>query len=87
MAKHSDELDRTRPEDEDVRNLERDEFEAAEEGDEGDLDDDSLENERLTGEVGSEGGSPGEQVRTNPNAERVRGGGGSEATETVRDEE
>lgn len=37
-------------------------------------------NETVTGEVGSEGGSPGETVRTRERVERPRG---SEATETL----
>ncbi len=64
--------------DEDTRGLEDDDFE---EGDEEDLEDEEQydADERLTGEVGSEGGSPGETVATRRRGERV---GGSEAGET-----
>jgi hypothetical protein len=54
------------------------------EGDEGDLegeDEDEFEDEDLTGEIGSEGGSPGENVRTREPRRPARG---SEATETVQ---
>lgn len=75
-----DDLDRDAPADgEDVRGSEDDEFE--EEGDEDDLEDEEQydADERLTGEVGSEGGSPGETVVTRRPSEQVRG---SEAGET-----
>lgn len=86
MARERDELDRTRSEtDEDIRDREEDEFEDAEETDEEDLEDvEAFEDDRLTGEVGSEGGSPGERVRTRKEGERLRG---SEATETAEEEE
>jgi hypothetical protein len=77
-----DELDREpRDTEDDTRGLEDEAFE--DEGDEEDLEDeDELDaDERITGEVGSEGGSPGENVRTRQRREPARG---SEATETVR---
>ena len=70
--------------DDTVRGL-GDELEDADEGDEEDLEgeDEFEDDERITGEVGSEGGSPGENVRTR----EPRGpSGGSEATETVKKE-
>jgi len=65
--------------DEDTRGFEDEDFD--EEGDEEDVEDEEHydANERLTGEVGSEGGSPGETVVTRQRGERV---GGSEAGET-----
>ena len=64
--------------DEDTRGLEDDDFE---EGDEEDIDDEEQfdADERVTREVGSEGGSPGDTVVTRRRGEGV---GGSEAGET-----
>ena len=92
MAKERDrdELDRDAPRTEDdPRGLqEDDELEDIEETDEENLGDEEQydADEQLTGEVGSEGGSPGETVRTRSRAagEEIRG---SEATETVNQEE
>ena len=55
----------------------------SEEGDEEDLEDEDEfeEDEQITGEVGSEGGSPGERIR--PGEPRVPVGG-SEDSETVK---
>jgi hypothetical protein len=83
-----DDLERDQPDQaENVRGMEDEDFEEAE--DDGDLEDeDELEeNIRNTGEVGSEGGSPGNTVRSRrPNAE-IEGdeapiARGSEAGET-----
>jgi hypothetical protein len=63
-----DDVDRDRPlGDEETRGMGDPDFEDADEGDEADLEDEDefAEDDRLTGEVGSEGGSPG-------NTERVR---------------
>ena len=82
-----DDLDRDLPGvDEETRGLEDDDFEADEEGDEEDLEDEEQfdASERLTGEVGSEGGSPGETVVTR---RRGPGVGGSEAAETWNPEQ
>jgi len=78
-----DELDRDQQDDEDARGFEDDDFE---EGDEEDVEDedDFDANERATGEVGSEGGSPGEKVFTRQRGQQV---GGSEATETWNPEQ
>ena len=67
--------------DDEVRGLEDDDLDADLEGDEEDLDDEEQydADERLTGEVGSEGGSPGETVVTRRRGQAV---GGSEAGET-----
>jgi hypothetical protein len=74
-----DDLDRDAPVvNEDPRGLEDDEFEEADKEDLEDEEHDDAD-ERLTGEVGSEGGSPGETVVTRRRVERV---GGSEAGET-----
>jgi hypothetical protein len=72
----ADDLDRT---DEETRGMEDDDD--FEEGDEEDLEDEEQyeADEGLTGEVGSEGGSPGETVVTRRRGEQVRG---SEAGET-----
>jgi hypothetical protein len=61
-----DDLDRDRPmTDEDTRAIGEEEFEDTDEADEESEDEDDLvDTERITGEVGSEGGSPGENVRT-----------------------
>ena len=77
-----DELDRNR-DDEDTRGLEDEDLE---EGDEEDLEDEEEydADERITGEVGSEGGSPGETVATRKRGEQVRG---SEADETWKPEQ
>jgi hypothetical protein len=77
----SDELD---PADDDARGFEDEDD--LEEGDEEDLEDeDQYEaDEGLTGEVGSEGGSPGETVITRRRGEQVRG---SEAGETWNPEQ
>ena len=59
-----DDLDRTPPDaDEEVRGRQDEEFEDVDEGDEEDLDDE-FSDVRPTGEVGSEGGSPGDRVKT-----------------------
>jgi hypothetical protein len=65
--------------DEDTRGFEDEQD--LDEGDEGDLEDEEEydADERLTGEVGSEGGSPGETVVTRRRGETI---GGSEAGET-----
>lgn len=76
-----DELDDTPESDETARGL-GDEFE--DEGEDEDLedeDDEVVEDERATGEVGSEGGSPGDQVTKRRPDEPLQG---SEATETAR---
>jgi hypothetical protein len=74
-----DDLDRDAPgADDETRGLEDDDLEEADEDDLEDEEQDDAD-ERLTGEVGSEGGSPGETVVTRRTAERV---GGSEAGET-----
>jgi hypothetical protein len=81
-----DDLDRNAPTSEDeVRGSNDDEFEDADEGDEEDLEDEDTfdETERITGEVGSEGGSPGDRVTTRRPSEVTRG---SEATETTGEE-
>ena len=64
--------------DEDTRGFDDEDLE---EGDEDDLEDEEEydADERLTGEVGSEGGSPGETVVTRRRGENIRG---SEAGET-----
>jgi hypothetical protein len=81
--KERDELDRDPEADEETRGLEDDDFEEGDEAD--DVEDDELDaDERLTGEVGSEGGSPGETVVTRRRGERVRG---SEAGETWNPEQ
>jgi hypothetical protein len=79
-----DELDRNE-EDDETRGLADDEFEENE-GDEEDLEDEEEydANERITGEVGSEGGSPGDTVVTRRRGEQMRG---SEATETTNPEQ
>jgi hypothetical protein len=77
-----DDLDRDLPgADEEARGLEDDDFDADDEGDEDDLEDEEQfdADERLTGEVGSEGGSPGETVVTRKRGEQITG---SEAGET-----
>lgn len=68
---------------EETRGLADDEFE---DSDEEDVEDEEQydANERLTGEVGSEGGSPGETVVTRRRGEAVRG---SEAGETWNPEQ
>jgi hypothetical protein len=74
-----DDLESNAPDtDEEARGLADDEFE---DSDEEDVEDEEQfeANERLTGEVGSEGGSPGETVVTQRRGEAVRG---SEAGET-----
>jgi hypothetical protein len=79
-----DDLDRKTPAAEDeTRGFGDDEFEDTDEGDEEDLEDEETfdETERITGEVGSEGGSPGDRVTTRRPNEVTRG---SEATETGR---
>lgn len=60
-----DDLDRDLPlNEEDTRGMGDEELEDAEKGDEADLEDeDEFADEDLTGEVGSEGGSPGETER------------------------
>ena len=67
-----DDLDRDLPlndealsEEEDARAMGDEEVEDLDEGEEADLEDEDefAEDERLTGEVGSEGGSPGETER------------------------
>lgn len=81
MAKERDpdDLDDMTDTDETARGLDDDEFEEEESED---LDDDELvDDERATGEVGSEGGSSGERVTTKQQRGRLRG---SEATETAR---
>ena len=77
-----DELDRTKSQpDKGARGLEDDDFDAEDEGDEEDIEDEEQydADERLTGEVGGEGGSPGETVVTRRRGEQVRG---SESSET-----
>lgn len=81
----ADERDRDELDDlkeDEVRGL-GDEFEDSDEGDEEDLEDEDEfeEDEQITGEVGSEGGSPGDRVRP-----REPGGPleGSEDSETVK---
>jgi hypothetical protein len=76
-----DELDRTKSPADEERGLEDDDFEDLDESEEEDLEDEEQydADERLTGEVGSEGGSPGETVVTRRRGERIKG---SEATET-----
>jgi hypothetical protein len=71
------------PSDEDTRGLGDEDFE---DSDEEDLEDEEQydADERLTGEVGSEGGSPGETVVTRRRGEAVRG---SEAGETWNPEQ
>jgi hypothetical protein len=79
-----DDLDRNPKNVEDeVRGSDEDEFDDTDEGDEEDLEDEDTfdETERITGEVGSEGGSPGDRVKTRRPGEVTRG---SEATETTR---
>lgn len=73
-----DELDRNPLGDEETRGFED---EDSEDTDEEDLEDEeqSDADEQLTGEVGSEGGSPGETVVTRRRGEQVRG---SESGET-----
>ena len=65
----------------DTRGLADEGFEDVDEGEELEDEDEFDEDEQVTGEVGSEGGSPGENVRTR---EPRRPSGGSEATETVK---
>jgi hypothetical protein len=80
-----DDLDRKAPPaDEEERGFEEDDD--VEDTDEEDLEDEEQyeANERVTGEVGSEGGSPGETVVTRRRGERVKG---SEATETWKPEQ
>jgi len=81
MARDPERPDLDREDNEDVRGFEDEDFDAEDEGDEADLEDEEQydADERLTGEVGSEGGSPGEKVFTRRRGEQVRG---SEATET-----
>jgi hypothetical protein len=71
------------PSDEDTRGFGDEDFENS---DEEDLEDEEQydADERLTGEVGSEGGSPGETVVTRRRGEAV---GGSEAGETWNPEQ
>jgi hypothetical protein len=82
-----DDLDPNAPDaDEDAVGLEDDDFDADDEGDEDDLEDEDQfdADERLTGEVGSEGGSPGETVTTRRRGEQVTG---SEAGQTWNPEQ
>jgi hypothetical protein len=61
-----DDLDRDLPlGDEEARGMGDEELEESDEGDEADLEDEDefAEDDRLTGEVGSEGGSPGDTER------------------------
>lgn len=84
-----DELDRTdSPADDEARGLEDDDFEDADDSEEEDLEDEEQydADERLTGEVGSEGGSPGETVVTRRRGEQVRGSESSETWSPEQDE-
>ena len=84
MADEKRDLDRERSNvDEDTRGFEDEELEDT---DESDLEDEEQyeADERLTGEVGSEGGSPGETVVTRRRGEQIKG---SEASETWSPEE
>ena len=59
-----DDMDRDLPlADEDARAVADEEFEDVEEGDEAEEDEDEFAEDEPTGEVGSEGGSPGETER------------------------